>query len=67
MFLVLFVDGVEVAQATGGGIEGTQGIVHIGEVVAGEPSYSLCITSDIVWLEEGAVGIELHLKFYTLL
>lgn len=51
MFLVLSVDGVEVAQAIGGGIEATQGIVHIGEVVA----------------EEGAVGIELHLKLYTLL
>lgn len=39
MFLALFVDGVEVAQAIGEGIEGTQGTAHIEGVAAGEPVF----------------------------
>lgn len=64
MSLVLFADGVEVVQAIGEDIEDTQDTAHIEGAVAGEPSPAiLYITSDIIWSEEGAVGIELQQKF----
>lgn len=45
MFLVLFADGVEVAQVIGEGIEGMQAIAHIEGVVAGEPSSNVLYIS----------------------
>jgi hypothetical protein len=45
MSLVLFADGVEVAQVIGEGIEGTQGTVHTGVVAAGELSSGILFTT----------------------
>ena len=45
MFLVLFADGVEVAQVIGEVIEGTQGTIHTGLVAAGELSSDILFTT----------------------